>query len=48
MKDPGVLAAVAKQALDVDILDSAQFARRIENDLRVWKKIVTDAGIKAE
>ncbi len=48
MKDPGVLAAVAKQALDIDILDSAQFARRIENDLRVWKKIVTDAGIKVE
>lgn len=48
MKDPGVLAAVAKQALDIDLLDSAQFARRIENDLRVWKKIVTDAGIKVE
>ena len=48
MKDPGVLAAVAKQALDIDLLDSAQFARRIENDLRVWKKIVSDAGIKAE
>jgi len=48
MRDPGVLNAVAAQALDIELLDAAQFARRIESDLRVWKKIVADVGIKLQ
>ena len=48
MKDPGVLAAVTAQALDVELLDAGQFARRIETDVRVWKKIVADVGLKID
>ena len=48
VNDPGVTGAMAAQALEVDVLDSAQFARRIENDIRIWKKIVSDVGIKVE
>lgn len=45
MKDPGVLSAVTAQALDVELLSAGPFAKRIENDMRVWKKIVTEVGI---
>ncbi|MBM3345758.1 MAG: tripartite tricarboxylate transporter substrate binding protein [Betaproteobacteria bacterium] len=48
MKDPAVLSAVAAQVLDLDILESAPFARRIENDIRVWKKIVAEVGVKIQ
>lgn len=48
MKDPGVLKAVAAQALDIELLDAGQFASRIENDLRIWKKIVADVGVKLQ
>lgn len=48
IKDPGITGAMNAQALDVEIMEAPQFARRIENDIRVWKKIVADVGIKVE
>jgi tripartite-type tricarboxylate transporter receptor subunit TctC len=48
MKDAAVLSAVAAQALDIELLDAGQFARRIESDLRIWKKIVADVGVKLQ
>lgn len=48
VRDPAVLKTMAAQGLDVDVLDSAQFARRIETDIRTWSKVVTEAGLKAD
>ena len=48
IKDPGITGAMNAQALDLEIMEAPQFARRIENDIRVWKKIVADVGIKVE
>ena len=48
MKDPGVVAAMGAQGLDVDMLDSSQFAKRIESDIGVWKKVVIEAGVKVD
>jgi tripartite-type tricarboxylate transporter receptor subunit TctC len=48
IKDPGIAGAMSAQALDVEIMEAPQFARRIENDIRMWKKIVADVGIKVE
>lgn len=48
VKDPGIAGAMNAQALEVEIMEAPQFARRIENDISVWKKIVADVGIKVE
>ena len=48
MRDPAIAEAMTRQGLDPDPLDAAQFARRIENDIRMWKKIVAEAGVKVE
>ena len=47
-KDPGVLSAMSAQGLDVDLLDQAQFAKRIESDIGMWKRIVIEAGVKVD
>lgn len=48
LRDPAVVAAMAAQGLDAEVLDAGQFHQRIESDMRTWKKIVQEAGIKLD
>ena len=47
-KDPAVSSTMSAQGLDVDLLDQAQFAKRIDSDIAMWKRIVAEAGVKVE
>jgi tripartite-type tricarboxylate transporter receptor subunit TctC len=48
VRDPAVLKIMASQGLDAEILEAPQFARRIENDIKTWTKVVTEAGVKID
>ncbi len=46
--DKAVLSFMSAQGLEVEVLDSAQFARRIESEIRTWRKVVAETGVKVD
>jgi tripartite-type tricarboxylate transporter receptor subunit TctC len=48
LRDPGLAEVMKAQALVPEYMDAAQFGRRIEGDIKLWKRIVNEAGIKPE
>jgi tripartite-type tricarboxylate transporter receptor subunit TctC len=48
IREPSLADVMKAQALVPEYMDSAKFARRIEDDVKQWKRIVAEAGIKPE
>ena len=48
MRDPDVVALLAKQGVEVDTGSPETLAARIKGDLAKWREVVTKAGIKAQ
>ena len=48
MREPDVVAALAKQGVEADSGTPEAFAARIKSDLAKWRAVVVKAGIKAE
>ncbi len=48
MRDPDVIALLAKQGVEVDTGTPEAFAARIKGDLVKWREVVAKAGIKAQ
>lgn len=45
---PDVKAALIRAGLDPDPTDGAGLARTIEKDIKLWARVLTDAGVKPE
>jgi tripartite-type tricarboxylate transporter receptor subunit TctC len=48
MRDPDVVALLAKQGVEVEAGTPEMLAVRIEADLAKWREVVVKAGIKAQ
>jgi len=48
MRDPDVVALLAKQGVEVDTGTPEAFAARIKGDLAKWREVVAKAGIKMQ
>jgi tripartite-type tricarboxylate transporter receptor subunit TctC len=48
MRDPDVVALLAKQGVEVDTGTPEEFGARIKGDLAKWRDVVAKAGIKVK